>query len=132
MQLREVEAERDSLANGVDNLRRQLIETILESTHDLRGDGSRMDLLQRPADLWEVLGATPAQFFDADGGTDAQALAEFIAAGTAERSYLTRAMPSGVPPQDAVKEAMERAGNPALHQRGDVDAGAAWATALQK
>ncbi|BDZ51744.1 hypothetical protein GCM10025867_39850 [Frondihabitans sucicola] len=89
-QLRDVEAERDSLLAQRSNDRRQLVENLLDSETDLRGDGSAPKRLNKTADLWEFLKGTPDQFYDDEGNLDKTALADFIDAGTEDRDYLLK------------------------------------------
>ncbi|TFC55360.1 hypothetical protein E3O47_00330 [Cryobacterium sp. TMT2-17-1] len=103
-QLRDVEAQRDTLAGQLTTARRGMVENLLQNTRDLRGDGTHAPVLQRSADLWEVLGATPDQFFDEGGALDAHAVADAIAAGTVDRPYLTRYAGPVIPPTDPVRD----------------------------
>lgn len=103
-QLRDVEAQRDTLAGHLTTARRGMVENLLQSTQDLRGDGTHSPVLQRSADLWEVLGATPDQFFDEGGLLDTHAVADVIAAGTVDRPYLTRYAGPVIPPTDPVRD----------------------------
>ncbi len=127
-QLREAEAERDAIGERLAAAQRSLVEHVLATTGDLLGDGSHARVLHRPADLWDILGAAPGDFFDENGDLNRAALAEHIAEATSDRPYLTRATGGGLPPRDAVAEAMSRAGSPFSHAA--TPQGSAWSEAL--
>lgn len=117
-----------ALVSQITGYRRGAVESYLATSVDLRGDGSNELPLHRPADLWDVLSATPDQFFDDDGALDTVALAEFIAAGTVERAYL-RQVPSSPPRSSPLAYSASMTGN-GVRSRTGGDSGSAWGQAL--
>lgn len=126
-QLRETEGQRDALAVQLAAARRGLVETLLDTTTDLLGDGSNEPVLQNATDLWMLTDKTADDFFDVDGNIDRAALAEAIRTATEGRPYLTREAVENVPPTDLIRELLSRQTRPNVSGE---QAGAAWKRAL--
>ena len=107
LEVRKLEGENGQLAAQIITMQRNTIEAALATASDIRGDGSFVPSLQRAADLWETLGATPEQFFNADGNYDPAALADFLDAIPADRLYLTRET-RNTPPTNPGRDALDR------------------------
>ena len=109
-ELRDVEGQRDALTAQLTTARRGMIEALLGSTTDVRGDGSNAPTLHRTADLWDYFNAQPDQFFTDEGTLDTAALADFIAASTADRPHMLKSV---LPPRrNPAAEALNRQSGP--------------------
>lgn len=123
-ELRDVEGQRDALTAQLTTARRGMIEALLGSTTDVRGDGSNAPTLHRTADLWDYFNAQPDQFFTEEGTLDTAALADFIAASTADRPHMLKSV---LPPRrNPAAEALNRQSGPTT-----VTTSSSWQRALR-